>query len=316
MKKEWITRTDAARLAKVSAATITNWSKSGLITVKVINRMMYVNKKTLTDLLESSLYKKTADLEELERQLDEKIEKMNKEIKEVEDVTRFIRIGHKKYSQCKELIITSLIDNIHYYNDNSDFHHIHEILVKYLNFLNSVSIGKVEKNVDEIKELADYYGLTKSDFTRYVNNNIKILYDNNKLVLEKLEKLTEENIAKDIELAKLRKSKDIEDKNKDINITINDEQKKRIRLLETNIRDPGLSRRAFNTLNNRNIGFGDMKNIGDIVRNTELELRCIRNLGYITYNELDFDVVKKFGLCWGMDVDLYLLTGEVKRKKG
>ena len=96
MKKEkWITRTDAAKLAKVSTQTITNWGKSGLITIRVIKNMTYVDKKTLIDLLESSLSKKTTDLGELERQLDEKIEKMNKEIKKVEDVTRFIRIGYK-----------------------------------------------------------------------------------------------------------------------------------------------------------------------------------------------------------------------------
>lgn len=40
--------------------------------------MTYVDKKTLIDLLESSLSKKTTDLGELERQLDEKIEKMKK----------------------------------------------------------------------------------------------------------------------------------------------------------------------------------------------------------------------------------------------
>lgn len=95
MKKEWITRTDAAKLAKVSTQTISNWGKSGLITVRVIKNMTYVDKKTLTDLLKSGLFKKKAELEELERQLDEKIEKMNKEIKKVEDVTRFIRIGYK-----------------------------------------------------------------------------------------------------------------------------------------------------------------------------------------------------------------------------
>lgn len=71
MKKEWITRTDAAKLAKVSTQTISNWSKSGLITVRVIKNMTYVDKKTLTDLLKSGLFKKEAELEELERQLDE-----------------------------------------------------------------------------------------------------------------------------------------------------------------------------------------------------------------------------------------------------
>lgn len=100
---------------------------------------------------------------------------MKKEIKEVEDVTRIIRIGYRRYSHCKELIIASLIDNIHYYNDNSDFHRINEILWKYLTFLNSINKGKGEKNVDEIKKLADSYGLTKSDFTKYINDNIKFL---------------------------------------------------------------------------------------------------------------------------------------------
>lgn len=52
MKKEkWITRTDAAKLAKVSTQTITNWGKSGLITIRVIKNMTYVDKKTLIDLL-------------------------------------------------------------------------------------------------------------------------------------------------------------------------------------------------------------------------------------------------------------------------
>lgn len=47
MKKEkWITRTDAAKLAKVSTQTITNWGKSGLITIRVIKNMTYVDKKT------------------------------------------------------------------------------------------------------------------------------------------------------------------------------------------------------------------------------------------------------------------------------
>lgn len=311
MKKDWITRTDAAKLAKVDSQTITNWSKSGLITVRVIKNTMSVDKKTLTDLLKRGLSKKKADLEELERQLDEKIEKMNKEIKEVEDVTRFIRIGHKKYSHYKELIITSLIDNIHYYNDNSDFHYIHEILVKYLNFLNSISILKVEKNVDEIKRLADCYGLTKSDFTRYVNNNIKILYDNNKLVLEKLEKLTEENIAKDIELAKLREiCKNIEIEN--ATSTISEEQK-RIKLLNTKIEKLSLSNRAFNILVSVDIHYGHMKTLGDIARHSKEWIMSIRNLGKHSFNELN-DVIEHYGLCWDMDIDHFILTGNVSVK--
>lgn len=312
MKKEWITRTDAAKLAKVDSQTITNWSKSGLITVRVIKNTMSVDKKTLTDLLKRGLSKKRADLEELERQLDEKIEKMNKEIKEVEDVTRFIRIGHKKYSQYKELIITSLIDNIHYYNENSDFHYIHEILVKYLNFLNSVSEGR-EKNVDKIKELADYYGLTKSDFTRYVNNNIKFLYDNNKLVLEKLEKLTEENIAKDIELAKLREiGKNIEIEN---TISTMSEEQKRINLLNTKIEKLGFSRRVLNILVSIDIYYGHMNTLGDIARNSKEWIMSIRNLGKHSFNELN-DTIELYGLCWNMDTDHFILTGNVKIKEG
>lgn len=313
MKKEWITRADAAKLAKVDSQTITNWSKSGLITVRVIKNTMSVDKKTLTDLLKRGLSKKKADLEELERQLDEKIEKMNKEIKEVEDVTRFIRIGHKKYSQYKELIITSLIDNIHYYNENSDFHYIHEILVKYLNFLNSVSEGRREKNIDEIKELADYYGLTKSDFTRYVNNNIKILYDNNKLVLEKLEKLTKENMTKDIELAKLRKiCKDIEIEN---TISTMSEEQKRINLLNTKIEKLDFSRRVLNILASIDIYYGHMKTLGDIARNPKEWIMSIRNLGKHSFNELN-DTIEHYGLCWNMDTDHFILTGNVKIKEG
>lgn len=309
MKKEWITRTDAAKLAKVSTQTISNWSKSGLITVRVIKNMTYVDKKTLTDLLKSGLFKKKSELEELERQLDEKIEKMNKEIKKVEDVTRFIRIGYKKYSHCRELITASLIDNIHYYNDNSDFHYIHEILVKYLNFLNCVNIGKVKKNVDEIKRLADLYGLTKSDFTRYVNNNIKFLYDNNRLVLEKLEKLTKENIAKDIKLAELKRIKNVEN----IDVTLNEEQEKRVRLLKTSIRDLNLSRRALNTLIDYDIQHKNMKTLGDIATRTVKEIRSIYNLGYHTYIELS-DVIKHYGLCWNIDIDYFILTGNVNVK--
>lgn len=310
MKKEkWITKTDAAKLAKVSTQTITNWGKSGLITIRVIKNMTYVDKKTLIDLLESSLSKKTTDLGELERQLDEKIEKMKKEIKEVEDVTRFIRIGYRRYSHCKELIIASLIDNIHYYNDNSDFHRINEILWKYLTFLNSINKGKGEKNVDEIKKLADSYGLTKSDFTKYINDNIKFLYDNNKLVLEKLEKLTKENMAKDIELAELKRIKNVEN----IDVTLSEEQEKRMRLLKTSIRDLNLSRRALNTLVDYDIQHKNMKTLGDIATRTVKEIRSIYNLGYHTYIELS-DVIEHYGLCWNIDIDYFILTGNINVK--
>lgn len=73
--------------------------------------------------------------------------------------------------------------------------------------------------------------MTKSDFTKYINDNIKFLYDNNKLVLEKLEKLTKENMTKDIELAELKRIKNVEN----IDVTLSEEQEKRMRLLKTSI---------------------------------------------------------------------------------
>lgn len=235
--------------------------------------------------------------------------KNEKEIKEVEDVTRIIRIGYRRYSHCKELIIASLIDNIHYYNDNSDFHRINEILWKYLTFLNSINKGKGEKNVDEIKKLADSYGLTKSDFTKYINDNIKFLYDNNKLVLEKLEKLTKENMTKDIELAELKRIKNVEN----IDVTLSEEQEKRMRLLKTSIRDLNLSRRALNTLVDYDIQHKNMKTLGDIATRTVKEIRSIYNLGYHTYIELS-DVIEHYGLCWNIDIDYFILTGNVNVK--
>lgn len=181
--------------------------------------------------------------------------------------------------------------------------------MKYLNFLNCVNIGKVKKNVDEIKKLADLYGLTKSDFTRYVNNNIKFLYDNNRLVLEKLEKLTKENIAKDIKLAELKRIKNVEN----IDVTLNEEQEKRVRLLKTSIRDLNLSRRALNTLIDYDIQHKNMKTLGDIATRTVKEIRSIYNLGYHTYIELN-DVIEHYGLCWNIDIDYFILTGNVNVK--
>lgn len=307
MKKEWITRTDAARLAKVSAATITNWSKSGLITVKVINRMMYVDKKTLTNLLESSLYEKTADLEELECQLDERIKEVKKEIKKAKDVTRFMRLGYGRYLHYKKLITSAIINNTRYYNEETDYSNISVLLENYLDFLSSID---ERKTINGIKEIADSFGLTDDLLIRKIDRYVERLNDNNTLILCRLENLMKENLTKELELSKLRKICELKEKSVD---DITTDEERRLKLLDTNIENLDLSVRSLNCLYYVN---GDrVKTLGDLVKRTEKEIRSLRNFGHKSFNEVN-DAIKRFGFCWDMDVDLYLITGEIKEKRG
>ena len=128
-------------------------------------------------------------------------------------------------------------------------------------------------------------------------------------VLEKLEKLTKENMTKDIELAELKRIKNVEN----IDVTLSEEQEKRMRLLKTSIRDLNLSRRALNTLVDYDIQHKNMKTLGDIATRTVKEIRSIYNLGYHTYIELS-DVIEHYGLCWNIDIDYFILTGNVNVK--
>jgi DNA-directed RNA polymerase alpha subunit len=115
--------------------------------------------------------------------------------------------------------------------------------------------------------------------------------------------------ANSIELAELKRIKNVEN----IDVTLSEEQEKRMRLLKTSIRDLNLSRRALNTLVDYDIQHKNMKTLGDIATRTVKEIRSIYNLGYHTYIELS-DVIEHYGLCWNIDIDYFILTGNVNVK--
>ena len=98
--EKFITKKKAAEIAGVSTQTISNWSNAGLITVRIIGKSMYVERKSLDELLRGNTMEKVVNIRELKERLIKEEEELYDKIKFITKTKRRVRFFCRDCGDC------------------------------------------------------------------------------------------------------------------------------------------------------------------------------------------------------------------------
>lgn len=291
--EKFITKKKAAEIAGVSTQTISNWSNAGLITVRIIGKSMYVERKSLDELLRGNTMEKVVNIRELK-------ERLRKEEEELYDKIKFITKTKRRVRFFAETVVTAVVLGMKEYNGASAGDRIvssYETSIKFFDMIESIS-----KSSDP-EYLKMTYSPSKKDF-KLLWKTIRSLREDGIVTLDKLKNKSLEYCQKDLEIKRLKAI--IEGRSDDIE---NEVRKDRVKLLETPILREDFTVRVYGVL--CSIG---VKTIKDLVSIEKPRTGVYKNLGQKSIGELD-DMIELHGLCWSMDIDNFIMTGEARKKR-
>lgn len=291
--EKFITKKKAAEIAGVSTQTISNWSNAGLITVRIIGKSMYVERKSLDELLRGNTMEKVVNIRELK-------ERLRKEEEELYDKIKFITKTKRRVRFFAETVVTAVVLGMKEYNGASAGDRIvssYETSIKFFDMIESIS-----KSSDP-EYLKMTYSPSKKDF-KLLWKTIRSLREDGIVTLDKLKNKSLECCQKDLEIKRLKAI--IEGRSDDIE---NEVRKDRVKLLETPILREDFTVRVYGVL--CSIG---VKTIKDLVSIEKPRTGVYKNLGQKSIGELD-DMIELHGLCWSMDIDNFIMTGEARKKR-
>lgn len=133
--EKFITKKKAAEIAGVSTQTISNWSNAGLITVRIIGKSMYVERKSLDELLRGNTMEKVVNIRELK-------ERLRKEEEELYDKIKFITKTKRRVRFFAETVVTAVVLGMKEYNGASAGDRIvssYETSIKFFDMIESIS---------------------------------------------------------------------------------------------------------------------------------------------------------------------------------
>lgn len=215
--EKFITKKKAAEIAGVSTQTISNWSNAGLITVRIIGKSMYVERKSLDELLRGNTMEKVVNIRELK-------ERLRKEEEELYDKIKFITKTKRRVRFFAETVVTAVVLGMKEYNGASAGDRIvssYETSIKFFDMIESIS-----KSSDP-EYLKMTYSPSKKDF-KLLWKTIRSLREDGIVTLDKLKNKSLECCQKDLEIKRLKAI--IEGRSDDIE---NEVRKDRVKLLET-----------------------------------------------------------------------------------
>lgn len=300
-----ISRQEAAEILRVDPQTVSNWCEKGVLRAKQVGKWMMVDRDTITALFDSleDLAASKGAIDQLQKENNEKLHELRRihdewmldvaMVNGLEKPSRLIRmietmidsVGDDIMSERERIVLK-------YYFDGSEF----EAIGEEFGITRERTRQIIEKGMRKLGTLKPYG---------------EVLAERDKMASD-MQILAESCKRQEAELAELRFKLNMEVERK-ANMTAEekaigelDENDRRIlELLNTRVRDMGLSVRAVNGLLSL-----DIETFGDMVSRCKTDLLKARNIGRKTLIELD-DLLewlsKEYGvtLKFGMDVSPY-----------
>lgn len=256
---------------------------------------MYVERKSLDELLRGNTMEKVVNIRELK-------ERLRKEEEELYDKIRFITKTKRRVRFFAETVVTAIVLGMKEYKSASisvgdRIVSSYETSIKFFDMIESIS-----KSSDP-EYLKMIYSPSKKDF-ELLWKTIRSLREDGIVTLDKLENKSLECCQKDLEIKRLKAI--VEGGSDDIE---NEVRKDRVKLLETPILREDLTVRVYGVL--CSIG---VKTIKDLVSIEKPRTGVYKNLGQKSIAELN-DIIELHGLCWSMDIDNFIMTGEARKKR-
>lgn len=227
-------------------------------------------------------------------------ERLRKEEEELYDKIKFITKTKRRVRFFAETVVTAVVLGMKEYNGASAGDRIvssYETSIKFFDMIESIS-----KSSDP-EYLKMTYSPSKKDF-KLLWKTIRSLREDGIVTLDKLKNKSLECCQKDLEIKRLKAI--IEGRSDDIE---NEVRKDRVKLLETPILREDFTVRVYGVL--CSIG---VKTIKDLVSIEKPRTGVYKNLGQKSIGELD-DMIELHGLCWSMDIDNFIMTGEARKKR-
>ena len=291
-----ISRQEAATLLEVDYQTVSNWINKGALTAHVINGRTFLDKKSIVKNFDSLHQLSQAEMhikqlvkeaKELEQQSEQRLLNINKNISEAANIPTSV-VG--KAFQCvieiasianllseRECDMLFMLSNGKTLNDLSREFSVTPQTIS-LNVSRAFSkLGDLDSVRDDISECSTFRKERESlkNYILNLKKELSKLQESNKLIDDKKQKMIElyggiEGIRRIVEI------------------------------LQTRIVDTNLSMRAINCLRTYGI-----LHIEDLVHWSRTDLKKIRNLGEVTFKEID-RFLHSLGLVYCMDTESIL----------